>query len=257
MRASSLPSGRRASHVFWPQGPREKRALWAAFSLRGAARATAISGARAHYNPKPCGSERRFACRPADPAGPRRRPVGPAGTRAARRRRSRRSSSGCRKMATVRHRQPDFERAAYLDVVPALKAAASQAAPTSASALIRTSPISRRFRPTIAFIIDIRRDNLLLHLLFKALFSAARNRVEYLGLLTGRALPERLDTLAATRASIASSRHRRAEGRTAGQPAPPRWPRETRSPDSECRCRPAISPPSSDSTVRSSPPGCP
>jgi hypothetical protein len=45
-------------------------------------------------------------------------------------------------------------------------------------------------RPAIAFIIDIRRDNLLLHLLFKTLFTLARTRIEYLALLTGRAPPE-------------------------------------------------------------------
>jgi hypothetical protein len=44
-------------------------------------------------------------------------------------------------------------------------------------------------RPRVAFIIDIRRDNALQHLLFKALFEMARNRVEYLALLTGRAVP--------------------------------------------------------------------
>jgi len=44
-------------------------------------------------------------------------------------------------------------------------------------------------RPRIAFMIDIRRDNLLQHLMFKALFEMARNRVEYLALLTGRAVP--------------------------------------------------------------------
>ena len=44
-------------------------------------------------------------------------------------------------------------------------------------------------RPRMAFMIDIRRDNLLQHLLFKALFEMARNRVEYLALLTGRAVP--------------------------------------------------------------------
>jgi hypothetical protein len=38
--------------------------------------------------------------------------------------------------------------------------------------------------------IDIRRDNLVEHLLFKALFSIARNRAEYLSLLVGRPLPE-------------------------------------------------------------------
>ncbi len=47
-------------------------------------------------------------------------------------------------------------------------------------------------RPSIAFMVDIRRDNLLLHLLFKALFSLARTRVEYLALLTGRAPPDPL-----------------------------------------------------------------
>jgi hypothetical protein len=48
-------------------------------------------------------------------------------------------------------------------------------------------------RPRIAYIIDIRRDNLLQHLLFKALFAHARNRVEYLALLTGRAAPSDLE----------------------------------------------------------------
>jgi len=44
-------------------------------------------------------------------------------------------------------------------------------------------------RPSIAFIIDIRRDNLLHHLLFKALFENARNRIEYLSLMLGKPLP--------------------------------------------------------------------
>ena len=51
-----------------------------------------------------------------------------------------------------------------------------------------------RIRPTSAFIIDIRRDNLLLHLLFKALFASARTRVDYLALLTGRPAPDPPDT---------------------------------------------------------------
>jgi hypothetical protein len=44
-------------------------------------------------------------------------------------------------------------------------------------------------RPSIAILVDIRRDNLLLHLLFKALFDQSRTRVDYLALLTGRAVP--------------------------------------------------------------------
>ena len=50
-----------------------------------------------------------------------------------------------------------------------------------------------RIRPSIAFLIDIRRDNMLQHLLFKALFARARNRVEYLALLLGRPAPPSLD----------------------------------------------------------------
>jgi hypothetical protein len=48
-------------------------------------------------------------------------------------------------------------------------------------------------RPSIAFIIDVRRDNLLLHLLFKALFALSRTRVEYLSLLLGRPVPADVD----------------------------------------------------------------
>ena len=44
-------------------------------------------------------------------------------------------------------------------------------------------------RPSIAFVIDIRRDNLLLHLLFKALFSLSHTRVDYLSMLFGRTIP--------------------------------------------------------------------
>jgi hypothetical protein len=44
-------------------------------------------------------------------------------------------------------------------------------------------------KPSIAFILDIRRDNLLLHLLFKALFEQSRTRIEYVALLFGRPVP--------------------------------------------------------------------
>jgi hypothetical protein len=48
-------------------------------------------------------------------------------------------------------------------------------------------------RPEIAFMIDIRRDNMMHHLLMKALFANARNRMEYLCLFTGRPLPRDVD----------------------------------------------------------------
>ena len=47
-------------------------------------------------------------------------------------------------------------------------------------------------RPEVAFMVDIRRGNLLEHLLFRTLFEQSRNRVEYLCLLLGKAVPANL-----------------------------------------------------------------
>jgi hypothetical protein len=46
-----------------------------------------------------------------------------------------------------------------------------------------------QIRPSIVFITDIRRDNLLQHLFFKSLFALSSNRLEYLCLLFGRPIP--------------------------------------------------------------------
>ena len=46
-----------------------------------------------------------------------------------------------------------------------------------------------KLRPRYAFILDIRRQNLLEHLLFKALFHFSRSRPEYLSMLLSRPLP--------------------------------------------------------------------
>jgi hypothetical protein len=48
-------------------------------------------------------------------------------------------------------------------------------------------------RPQMAFMLDIRRDNLLEHLLFKSLFALSRNRAEYLCLLLGKPVPPDVD----------------------------------------------------------------
>jgi len=48
-----------------------------------------------------------------------------------------------------------------------------------------------KLRPRYAFIVDIRRQNFLEHLLFKALFHYSRNRAEYLAMLLGRPIDER------------------------------------------------------------------
>lgn len=49
-------------------------------------------------------------------------------------------------------------------------------------------------RPQIAFIVDLRRDNLVLHLLYKSLFELAHNRLEFLCLLFGRPVPADLQS---------------------------------------------------------------
>jgi hypothetical protein len=77
----------------------------------------------------------------------------------------------------------------YLHVVPALRDSG-----VSGGAYIGVGPDQNfsyiaQVKPAIAFIIDLRRDNLLLHLLFKALFSMSDTRAEYLSLLFGRPVP--------------------------------------------------------------------
>ena len=49
-----------------------------------------------------------------------------------------------------------------------------------------------RLRPEMAFIVDIRRENLNLHLLYKALFELANDRVEFVSLLFSRPRPSGL-----------------------------------------------------------------
>jgi hypothetical protein len=80
----------------------------------------------------------------------------------------------------------------FLHVVPALRALSRQA--STGGAYLGVGPDQNfsyiaHLRPSIAILVDIRRDNLLLHLLFKAVFAGARTRVDYLALLTGRPIP--------------------------------------------------------------------
>ena len=77
----------------------------------------------------------------------------------------------------------------YLEVVPALIDGQ-----VTGGAYVGVGPDQNfsyiaRIKPATAYIIDIRRDNLLLHLLFKALFEESPTRLAYLSLLTGRAPP--------------------------------------------------------------------
>jgi hypothetical protein len=82
----------------------------------------------------------------------------------------------------------------YLRVLPAMSRAQ-----VSGGAYVGVGPDQNfsyiaQVKPSVAFIIDIRRDNLLLHLLFKAIFAIAPTRVEYLSALTGRAPPPQTAT---------------------------------------------------------------
>jgi hypothetical protein len=81
----------------------------------------------------------------------------------------------------------------YLQVLPDLRRAGLQG-----GAYIGVGPDTSfsyiaDLRPAIAFIIDVRRDNMLLHLLFKALFALSGTRVEYLANLLGRPVPAAVD----------------------------------------------------------------
>jgi len=60
-----------------------------------------------------------------------------------------------------------------------------------------------RLRPTMAFIVDIRRENLDLHLLYKALFELSADRVDFVSLLFSRPRPPDLDPTATIEAIFA------------------------------------------------------
>ena len=80
----------------------------------------------------------------------------------------------------------------FLHVAPELRALAKQAGQNGVYLGVgpdQNFSYIAHVRPSMAILVDIRRDNLLLHLLFKALFTEANTRAEYLALLTGREPP--------------------------------------------------------------------
>jgi hypothetical protein len=81
----------------------------------------------------------------------------------------------------------------YLEVIPDLKQRGVRGGAYIGVGPDQNFSYLAAIRPDVAFILDIRRDNLLLHLLFKSLFSLARTRVEYLALLLGRPVPSDVD----------------------------------------------------------------
>ncbi len=117
--------------------------------------------------------------------------------------------------------------ASYLHVVGAMRALGVRGGAYVGVGPDQNFSYIAHVRPEVAFMIDIRRDNLLEHLMFKAMFAAARNRAEYLALWTGRPVPadvarwgERpieeivayMDSVPATPASAAAAHARIADG---------------------------------------------
>jgi hypothetical protein len=77
----------------------------------------------------------------------------------------------------------------YLTVLPSLAAAGVRGGAYIGVGPDQNFSYIAAIRPSMALIIDLRRDNLLLHLLFKALFAESRTRVDYLSQLCGRPVP--------------------------------------------------------------------
>jgi hypothetical protein len=77
----------------------------------------------------------------------------------------------------------------YLQVIPAIRDSRPDGGAYIGVGPDQNFTYIAHTRPSVAYIIDIRRDNQLLHLMFKALFQLASNRAEYLGLLFGRPAP--------------------------------------------------------------------
>lgn len=76
--------------------------------------------------------------------------------------------------------------ASYLHVVGGLRAAGVRGGAYLGVGPGQNFSYIAHVRPRIAILVDIRRDNLLQHLLYKAIFELSRDRAHYLGLLTAR-----------------------------------------------------------------------
>jgi hypothetical protein len=84
---------------------------------------------------------------------------------------------------------PVSNETSYLHVVPALAARGVRGGAYIGVGPDQNFSYIAQIRPEIAFLIDIRREALLQHLLLKAAFANAENRLEYLALLVGRPVP--------------------------------------------------------------------
>ncbi|MCC6769863.1 MAG: hypothetical protein IT360_01520 [Gemmatimonadaceae bacterium] len=77
----------------------------------------------------------------------------------------------------------------YLHVIPRMRALGVQGGAYIGVGPDQSYSYIAAIRPRIAYLVDVRRDNLVQHLMFKALFARASSRVEFLCLWLGRRLP--------------------------------------------------------------------
>ncbi len=77
----------------------------------------------------------------------------------------------------------------YLHVVPRLRTLGVRGGAYVGVGPDQSYSYIAAIRPTIAYLVDVRRDNLVQHLMFKGLFAQAAHRVEFLCLWLGRRLP--------------------------------------------------------------------
>ncbi len=77
----------------------------------------------------------------------------------------------------------------YLHVIPRLRTLGTQGGAYIGVGPDQNYSYIAAIRPTIAYLVDVRRDNLVQHLMFKGLFARASHRIEFLCLWLGRRLP--------------------------------------------------------------------
>ena len=77
----------------------------------------------------------------------------------------------------------------YLHVIPRLRALGVRGGAYIGVGPDQNYSYIAAIRPAVAYLIDVRRDNLLQHLMYKALFERSRNRMEFLCRWLGRPLP--------------------------------------------------------------------
>lgn len=77
----------------------------------------------------------------------------------------------------------------YLHVIPRLRALGVHGGAYVGVGPDQNYSYIAAIRPTIAYLVDVRRDNLVQHLMYKGLFARASHRIEFLCLWLGRRLP--------------------------------------------------------------------